>query len=215
VNLGQRSALASLNITLPLPSQLGPNGAVGGKSIAMETEAPFSSPGQDMAFTVQHGFDPSTLNSDFSNYVSGIPNAQSSTDNGGGTGWMALLHSFPAAGTGGVITNNSNELVIPTSNSSSYTNVLASGGDNINGSFPSFSVADAIPGSPRDVAFWRAVVNNDSVSATSTLLGNFHIVDPPSTLTITFLPVPEPAAASLVAIGLVVLAWSGRRRRTA
>lgn len=210
VNLGQRSALSTLDLTFATPTAFGSDGVAGSKLIVMQTEGPFSGfTGQNMTFSVEGNFDPSSLNDNFTDYVSGIPNAQASTDSGGATGWFRLLPNFPGADPSGKL------LVIPASNASSYSSVLASGGDHINGSFPTFSVANPITGASSDTHLWRAVVNAN-FGADSTLLGSIHVQQGAAAGTTRVTgQVPEPAVALLLAAGLTGLACMRRRHPVA
>jgi hypothetical protein len=216
VDLGPLSQMTNgETITFATPVSFG----FGSRFLSLESNAPFNGQiGRNVTFTTATTVNPTIFDNNISHYVTKIAGAQVSLDNGLGAsagGWLPLLPHFPPAGLGGVIVNDATRLLIPATESSSYTNVIGLSTDQINGKLP-FSIAASLVGStPTVLDLWKGVQASATTSRT-TELGTLTVNGDPTgsgtEVQITFNAVPEPTTAGLVAVGLGVLSAVRKRR---
>jgi len=217
-DLGNLATLASgTSVVLGTSASLGSTGGTGGIFTAFETNAPFT--GNDprsLTFTTDPSVNPPS-NDNVLSYVRALPSGQLALDDGSASGWLFNLSGFPAAGTGGVLVNDATRVAIPTSNPSSYTNVIGLGTNELNNLLP-FSTAATLSGNGQVVDLWTGKQTGLRTSVTTligtlTVDGNF--AGDGSEVRVTFNAVPEPGTLLLVGAGLAGLVWSGRGRRAA
>jgi hypothetical protein len=219
VNLGSAAGLTTgKSFSFGTPSNFGPSGAIGGFFTGLATVAPFlGTSGRNVTFTTDPSVDPTSFDNNITKYVTKISPAQVSLDTGTGAtggGWLPLLPNFPAGGSGGVIFNNPTSLAIPSSESSSYENVIGLTTNQINGKLP-FSTAKTLTNPSEMLDLWKATQTSSTKSST-VLLGTFDVqgnsAGDGSMVKITFTAVPEPSTLLLVSMGLCAIARVARGR---
>ena len=216
VNLGPFSSLSSgANFSFSTPAGFGGDGSTGGKFVLYATEPPFSgSLNRNVTFSAASGVTASSYDTNVTQYVSRLGLAQSALDDGGANDkFLEVLNNFPAPPTGGVITNGTNQLAIPTSNPSSYTSTIGVSGssDRIDNQLP-FETDTQITGT-NDFLVWRGN-RNSSTTAQTVVLGQFRVEGNigGGITRITYLPEPGPGLA--LALGIGALAALSRTRRS-
>jgi len=236
VDLGALSGLANgKTFTFGTPSAWAGTGAIGQGSIftAFETHMPFSGTMRTIAFTTDTCSpampgtactppNPPSFDNMLAPYVAKIPAAQSALDTGsvgGSPDWLQNLNNFGNANGTSILINDAQRLSILTSNPSSYTTVIGTNGqNNINGNLP-FATSVQTFGNGQGADLWSATRTGLTTSKT-TLLGTFTVngnaTGDGSEVSITFhsAVVPEPGTMVLLSMGLLGLAWTGRRRYT-
>lgn len=221
VDLGPISSLVpGASFTFETPTGFGSDGATGAKFVAYETHTPFSgSLSRNLTFTTEAGVDPTSFNNNITGYVNRIGLAQAALDDGAvpADKFFEVLNSFPAAGSGGVITNTANTLALQTSNPGSYTSTIGINGssDRVGNNLP--FETDNLVTSLIVIELWRGVKTSNT-AATSTLFGYLQVegsiagAGAPSTR-ITFLgPAPVPEPGTILLIGLTMLGLAFVRR---
>jgi hypothetical protein len=219
VNLGSAGGLTNgKSFSFGTPSNFGPGGALGGFFTGFATVGPFTgTSGRNVTFTTDPSINPPSFDNNITKYVTKISQAQVSLDTGTGTSsgaWLPLLPNFPAGGTGGVIFNNPTSLAIPSSETTSYENVIGLTTNQINGKLP-FSTAKTLTNSSETLDLWKATQTATTKSSTD-LLGTFDVqgnsAGDGSMVKITFSAIPEPSTLLLVSMGLCAIASAARGR---
>lgn len=219
VDLGSAAGLTNgKSFSFGTPSNFGTTGAIGGFFTGFATVGPFTGTnGRNVTFTTDPSVDPPSFDNMISPYVLKIAGAQVSLDSGTGSSsgaWLPLLPLFPAGGTGGVIFNNPTSLAIPSSESTSYLNVIGLGTNKINGKLP-FATDKTLTNSTETLDLWKATQNSATKSNT-VLLGTLDVqgnsTGDGSMVKITFSAIPEPSTLVLVSMGLCAIASAARGR---